>query len=87
MADALCQPRVAAMTEQVMGSVSITILGDNGFAPFRRQARIAHAQRDSAVASSVSPANRTHNGFPKLERRACRLTAAERAIAQITTST
>jgi hypothetical protein len=44
------------MTEQVMGSVSITILGDNGFAPFRRQARIAHAQRDSAVASSVSPA-------------------------------
>jgi len=53
-ADALCQPRVAAVPEQVMGSVSITIFGNTCFASLGRHTKTAHALRDSAVASKIA---------------------------------
>jgi hypothetical protein len=81
-ADALCQPRVAAVPEQVMGSVSITIFGNTLFrflGPAHKDRACAARQCCRVKDRAFSPAR---NDFTTLARRGCRLTATARATAQ-----
>jgi hypothetical protein len=48
MADALCQPRVATVSEQMMGSVNSTILGSARFICFRQ-----HRSEPRAISTAV----------------------------------
>jgi hypothetical protein len=56
MADALCQPRVAILPEQAMGSVNSTILGSARFIRCRRHTSGPYAIGAAVLSRSASRA-------------------------------